>query len=154
MRFTIPVSSVTVICTMIGVPLAYVTARYTFPGKALITLLPLITLIIPEVITAQTWLMMLGNNGLITKFLRGYGIVLPSLYGWFGLIITMSFIYYTYVYLGTVATIRKFDVQLEEAAQSLGTTPAKSRWRVMLPVVLPSVLASSLLVFTMVIGNS
>jgi len=146
-------SSVTVICTLIGVPLAYVTARYTFAGKALIALLPLITLVIPEVITAQTWLMMLGNNGLITKFLRGYGIALPSLYGWFGLIITMSFIYYTYVYIGTVAAIRKFDVQLEEAAQSLGTAPTASRLRVMLPVVLPSILASSLLVFTMVVGN-
>jgi len=146
-------SCVTVICTLIGVPLAYVTARYTFPGKSLIALLPLITLVIPEVITAQTWLMMLGNNGVITKFLREYGIRLPSLYGWFGLITAMSFVYYTYVYIGTVAAIRKFDVQLEEAAQSLGTTPAKSRWRVMLPVVLPTVLAASLLVFTMVVGN-
>jgi len=146
-------TSVTVICTLIGVPLAYVTARYTFPGKSLIALLPLITLVIPEVITAQTWLMMLGNNGLITKFLRGYGIRLPSLYGWFGLILTMSFIYYTYVYLGTVAAIRKFDVQLEEAAQSLGSAPGAARLRVMLPVVLPTILASSLLVFTMVVGN-
>jgi len=146
-------SSVTVICTLIGVPLAYVTARYTFPGKALIAMLPLITLVIPEVITAQTWLMVLGNNGVLTKFLRGYGIVLPSLYGWFGLIATMSFIYYTYVYIGTVAAIRSFDIQLEEAAQSLGTAPGVSRLRVMLPVVLPSILASSLLVFTMVVGN-
>ena len=53
-------STVTVIATLIGVPLAYVTARYSFPGKWLIALLPLITLVIPEVIAAQTWLMMLG----------------------------------------------------------------------------------------------
>lgn len=146
-------SAVTVICTLIGVPLAYVTARYTFPGKALIALLPLITLVIPEVIAAQTWLMMLGNNGLITKFLREFGIRLPSFYGWFGLITSMSFIYYTYVYIGTVAAISKFDAQLEEAAQSLGTAPVLSRLRVMLPVILPTILASALLVFTMAVGN-
>jgi iron(III) transport system permease protein len=145
--------SVTIICTIIGVPLAYVTARYKFPGKWLIALLPLVTLVLPEVIAAQTWLMMLGNNGLITKFLKGYGIYLPSFYGWFGLIISMSFIYYTYVYIGVMAAISKFDSQLEEAAQSLGTAPSLSRLRVMLPVIMPTVLASALLVFTMVVGN-
>ncbi|MFT4015236.1 MAG: iron ABC transporter permease, partial [Paracoccus sp. (in: a-proteobacteria)] len=51
---------VTFISTLIGVPLAYVTARFSFPGKGLIALLPLVTLVIPEVIAAQTWLMMLG----------------------------------------------------------------------------------------------
>ncbi len=146
-------ASVTAICTIIGVPLAYVTARYSFRGKALIALLPLITLVIPEVIAAQTWLMMLGNNGLITKFMREIGIRLPSFYGWFGLITSMSFIYYTYVYIGTVAAIGKFDVQLEEAAQSLGTPPALARIKVMLPVIQPAILASALLVFTMTIGN-
>ena len=146
-------SAVTVIATLIGVPLAYVTARYSFPGKSLIALLPLVTLVIPEVIAAQTWLMMLGNNGLITRFFREFGIRLPSFYGWFGLITAMSFIYYTYVYIGVVAAIGKFDSQLEEAAQSLGTSPVKSRLKVMVPVIMPAILASALLVFTMTVGN-
>ncbi len=144
---------VTCTCVLIGVPLAYVTARYRFFGKSIIALLPLITLVIPEVISAQTWLMALGNNGLITRFFRDFGIHLPSFYGWFGLITVMTFVYYTYVYIGTVASISGFDVHLEEAAQSLGTSPARSRIKVMLPVILPSILASALLVFTMVVGN-
>jgi iron(III) transport system permease protein len=113
----------------------------------------LITLVVPEVIAAQTWLMMLGNNGLISRALADVGIDLPSFYGWFGLVTVMSLTYYTYVYIGTLAAIKGFDVQLEEAAQSLGTPPALSRWKVMVPVVLPSVLASALLVFTLVVGN-
>ncbi len=144
---------VTCTCVLIGVPLAYVTARYRFFGKSIIALLPLITLVIPEVISAQTWLMALGNNGLITRFFRDFGIHLPSFYGWFGLITVMTFVYYTYVYIGTVASISGFDVHLEETAQSLGTSPARSRIKVMLPVILPSILASALLVFTMVVGN-
>ncbi|WP_151719662.1 ABC transporter permease [Gemmobacter serpentinus] len=146
-------TAVTGIATLIGVPLAYVTARHSFPGKGLIALLPLITLVIPEVIAAQTWLMMLGNNGLITRALREIGLRLPSFYGWFGLITSMSFIYYTYVYIGVVSAIARFDVQLEEAAQSLGTAPGISRIKVMLPVIMPAVLASALLVFTMTVGN-
>jgi len=146
-------TTVTMVATLIGVPLAYVTARYSLPCKSLIALLPLITLVIPEVIAAQTWLMMLGNNGLITRGLRDIGIRLPSFYGWFGLITSMSFIYYTYVYIGVVAAISKFDAQLEEAAQSLGSSPALSRLKVMVPVILPAILASALLVFTMTVGN-
>lgn len=144
---------VTFICSLLGVPLAYVMARYRFPGKSLIAILPLITIVLPEVISAQTWLMLLGNRGVITLFLAGYGIRLPTFYGWFGLIISMSFMYYSYIYIGTIAAISKFDVQLEEAAQSLGTNPVYSRFKVMLPVIMPAILASSLLVFTMVIGN-
>lgn len=146
-------TTVTILCTLIGVPLAYVTARFSYPGKALIAILPLVTLVIPEVIVAQTWLMMLGNNGLITRFLRGYGIMLPSFYGWFGLITAMTFIYYTYVYISTVAAISGFDSHLEEAAQSLGSSPAKARLKVMVPVIAPAILSGALLVFTMVIGN-
>lgn len=144
---------VTATSTAIGVTLAYVTARYDFPLKPLIAILPITTLIVPEVIAAQTWLMLLGNNGVITRSLSASGIDLPSFYGWPGLIVVMTFIYYTYVYIGTLAAIKGFDAQLEEAAQSLGTSPAKSSLTVMIPVVAPAILASALLVFTLVVGN-
>ncbi|HRE20247.1 MAG TPA: ABC transporter permease subunit, partial [Rhabdaerophilum sp.] len=144
---------VTVTTTAIGVPLAYFAARFDFPGKGIVAVLPLVTLVIPEVIAAQTWLMMLGNNGFVTRWLGAHGIEMPSFYGWPGLITVMTFTYYTYIYIGTLAAIRGFDVQLEEAAQSLGTSPTRSRLNVMLPVVLPSVLASALLVFTLIVGN-
>lgn len=144
---------VTLFALVIGVPLAWFTARFDFPGKGIVAVLPLVTIVVPEVIAAQTWLMMVGNNGLVTRALAERGIELPSFYGWTGLITVMTFTYYTYVYIGTLAAIRGFDVQLEEAAQSLGTSPAASRFKVMLPVVLPAVLASALLVFTLVVGN-
>lgn len=145
--------AVTIMATAIGVPLAYMTARYDYPGKSIVSILPLITLVTPEIIVAQTWLMILGNNGILRRWLLDVGITMPSFYGWFGLVTSMTFIYYTYVYIGTLAAIRGFDVQLEEAAQSLGTSPVRSRWKVLVPVVLPAVLASALLVFTLVVGN-
>ena len=151
---TVLLSAVVTLSSLaIGVPLAYLSARYDFPGKSVVSILPLITLVTPEVIVAQTWLMLVGNNGLLRRWLLDFGIAIPSFYGWFGLITSMTFIYYTYAYIGTLAAIRGFDVQLEEAAQSLGTSPVRSRWKVLVPVVLPSVLASALLVFTLVVGN-
>lgn len=144
---------VTCTSTLIGVPLAFFAARFSFPGKALIALLPMTTLIVPEVIAVQTWLMVLGNNGFLTRFLADWGWRLPSFYGWFGLVTVMTFIYYTYVYIGTLAAIRGFDSQLEEASQSLGVTPGRSLLNVMVPVVVPAILASALLVFTLVVGN-
>lgn len=146
-------AAVTLCSAVIGVPLAYFTARYSYPLKTLIAVLPLTTLVVPEVIAAQTWLMMLGNNGLFTRWLADLGLAIPSFYGWFGLITVMTFLYYTYVYIGTLSAIRGFDAQLEEAAQGLGTPPVTSRWKVMAPVVAPAILASCLLVFTMVVGN-
>lgn len=147
-------AGVTLLASCIGVPLAYLTARHHYRGKGFVAILPLITLIIPEVIGAQTWLMILGNNGVLTRALRdGLGMDPPSFYGWPGLLTVMTFTYYAYIYIGTLAAIRGFDSQLEEAAQSLGTSPPVSRLKVMAPVVMPAILASALLVFTMVVGN-
>ncbi len=145
--------AVTLSAALIGVPLAFFTARYDFPGKPLIAVLPLTALVVPEVVVAQTWLMIFGNNGLVTRAMADWGYQLPGFYGWFGLITAMTFIYYSYIYMGTLAAIRGFDAQLEEAARGLGSAPAMARWKVMMPVVLPSVLASALLVFTLVVGN-
>jgi iron(III) transport system permease protein len=146
-------TAVTLAAMGVGVPLAYLTARYDYPGKAIVSILPLVTLVTPEVIVAQTWLMMLGNNGLIRRWLLEHGVVLPSFSGWFGLTTSMTFIYYTYAYIGTLAAIRGFDVQLEEAARSRGSSPVRARLRVLVPVALPAILASALLIFTLVVGN-
>ena len=144
---------VTAMSTLLGVPLAFFTARFSFPGKALVALLPMTTLIVPEVIVAQTWLMVLGNNGFVTRWLGGFDIEIPSFYGWFGLVTVMTFTYYTYVYIGTMAAIRGFDSQLEEASQSLGVSPARTLLKVLVPVVAPAILVSAILVFTLVVGN-
>ena len=146
---------VAVTCTSmaLGVPLAYVIARCDFPLKSLVAILPLVTIIIPEVIVGQSWLMMLGNNGLITNSLREIGIAVPSFYGWGGMIFSMTLIYYTYVYLGTLAALRGFDGQLEEASLSLGASPLATRIKVLLPTVAPAILVNALVVFTLVVGN-
>lgn len=144
---------VALIATVIGVFLAYFASRYRFPGKWLFTVLPLSALIIPELIVAQAWLMLLGNNGVLTRWLKDVGIELPSVYGWPGMLLVMPLVTYPYVYLGTLAALRNFDSQLEEAATSLGASPLAARLKVTIPTILPAVLSTSILVFSLTLGN-
>jgi len=144
---------VTTSATALGVPLAYLVARHDFPLKQWLAVLPVATIVIPEVIVGQSWLLVLGNNGVVSNALRELGVPVPSFYGWTGLIFSMTLIYYTYIYLGVLAALRGFDGQLEEASLSLGAGPSATRWRVLLPTVLPAILVNALVVFTLVVGN-
>ena len=145
--------SVTAFTVLLGVPFAYMVARYDFPLKSLVAVLPVLTIVIPEIIVGQSWLLILGNNGVLTNLLADWGIYLPSFYGWSGMIFSMTLVYYTYIYLGVLAALRGFDGQLEEAGLSLGTSPLMTKLRVLVPVILPAVLVNALVVFTLVVGN-
>ncbi|MHC6154777.1 ABC transporter permease [Bradyrhizobium elkanii] len=145
---------VTFTATLVGVPFAYVVARYDFPFKGLVALLPIATIIIPEVIICQSWLLAIGNNGFLTKALRDLtGVELPSLYEWGGMIFVMTLVYYTYIYLGALAALRGFDGQLEEASRSLGRTSFETTLRVVVPTIAPAILVNAMVVFTLVVGN-
>lgn len=151
---TLVLGLVVTACTiLVGVPFAYMVARYDFPLKNLVAILPVLTIVIPEIIVGQSWLLVLGNNGILTNLLGDAGISLPSFYGWTGMVFSMTLVYYTYIYLGVLAALRGFDGQLEEAALSLGTPPLLTQLRVLVPVLLPAVLVNALVVFTLVVGN-
>ena len=151
---TLVLGLVVTACTiLVGVPFAYMVARYDFPLKNLVAILPVLTIVIPEIIVGQSWLLVLGNNGILTNLLGDAGISLPSFYGWTGMVFSMTLVYYTYIYLGVLAALRGFDGQLEEAGLSLGTPPLMTPLRVLVPVLLPAVLVNALVVFTLVVGN-
>ncbi|WP_265518266.1 ABC transporter permease [Nitratireductor luteus] len=145
--------AVTFICTLVGVFLAFIVARFEIPFSNIVFLLPLSVLIIPELISAQSWIMVFGNNGLITHLFDALGIPFPRFYGWFGLIYVMTLTYYVHIFLAALAALRGFDHSLEEAGQSLGTAPLPTYIRVVFPTILPAVLSSGLVVFTLVVGN-
>ena len=135
---------------LVGVPFAYMVARYDFPLKNLVAILPVLTIVIPEIIVGQSWLLLLGNNGLLTNLLGDAGISLPSFYGWTGMV-SMTLVYYTYIYLACwrVARLRR---TAGGSRLSLGTPPLTTA-RALVPVLLPAVLVNALVVFTLVVGN-
>src|SRR5690606_17670361 len=131
----------------LGAPLAYVVARYDFPGKGIVALLPLATIILPDIVVSQAWLMLLGNNGIARHFLESIGIDLPSFYGWFGMTYTLILNDYTYVYIGMLAALKALDGTIEEAAVNLGASSVRRFFTVTLPVLAPAILINAMIVF-------
>lgn len=145
------------VCTVgalaLAAPLAYVVARYEFRAKALVALLPLATIVLPDFLVAQAWLMLLGNNGLLRRALENFGLDLPSFYGWFGMVFTLVFNLYAYAYLGMFAALKAIDGAIEEAAVNLGASNFHRALTVTLPVLLPALLVNAMIVFTLAVDN-
>ena len=152
---TLLLGAITTIGAMIiGVGIAFIVARYDFPLKPLVGILPLVTLVIPDVIVVQSWLMVFGNNGVVTNFFWDYfGINTPRFYGWPGLIFVMIFQHYAFIYLMVFAAFRSIDGSIEQAAQNLGSSPRRTYLTVTIPVLAPAVLVSAMVVFSMAIDN-
>lgn len=139
---------------IIGLPVAFVVARYDFPFKNTIAFLPLITFVVPDIIVTQAWLMVLGNNGIITNMLwEQFDIVLPSIYGWTGLSLVMILQHYGYAYLLVLAAFRGVDSSLEEAGRTLGSAPLRVYLTITARLLLPPCLTAALVVFTLAVDN-
>lgn len=144
-----------VTCTsmVMGGALATLVARFKFPLAGLISILPLVTLVIPDVVVAASWVLVLGKQGLVNTWLAPLGIELPSLYSWWGLVFVMTLNNYVYGFVALFVGLKSMDRSLEEAAQSLGNSMAKVMSGVTASLLLPSIFAGSLVVFTHVIGS-
>lgn len=144
--------SVTIITTIltivIGVPLAYVMTTCKIKGKGLIEILIIISVLSPPFIGAYSWILLLGRSGVITTFLSDtFGINLPSIYGFSGILLVFTLKLFPFIYMYTIGALKKLDVSLIEASESLGCTGVKKVFTVVIPLILPTVLAGSLLVF-------
>lgn len=144
--------SVTIITTIltivIGVPLAYVMTTCKIKGKGVIEILIIISVLSPPFIGAYSWILLLGRSGVITTFLSDtFGINLPSIYGFSGILLVFTLKLFPFIYMYTTGALKKLDVSLIEASESLGCTGVKKVFTVVIPLILPTVLAGSLLVF-------
>ncbi|MGR0065212.1 ABC transporter permease [Bordetella bronchiseptica] len=145
--------AVTATSMLVGGSLAVVVARCSFPLAGLVAALPLVTLVIPDVVVAASWVLILGRQGLLNGWLEPLGIQLPALYSWWGLVYVMTLNNYVYAFVAVLVGMKSMDRNLEEAALSLG----RPEWQVLrgvtFPLLLPSVFAGALMVFTHVIGS-
>lgn len=145
--------SVTITSMLVGTAMAVMVARFTFPLAGLVTALPLITLVIPDVVVAAAWLLLLGKQGLVNTLIAPLGLELPSLYSWWGLVFVMTLNNYVYAFVAVLIGLKSIDRNLEEAACSLGQPIGRVLGGVTFPLLLPSIFAGALIVFTHVIGS-
>ena len=140
--------SVTVIAVLIGVPLAYFMSFYKIKGKGILEVLFIISMMSPNFIGAYSWILLLGRNGSVTKFLeKALGISMPSIYGFVGMLLVFSLKLYPFIYIYVSGALKKIDVALSEAAESLGCGGLKKVFTVIMPLITPTLVAAALLVF-------
>lgn len=152
LRFTLLQAGLSTLLTLvIGLPAAGVFANYDFPGKRLLRTLTTIPFILPTVVTAAAINALLGPNGWLNLGLMSlFSLESPPLQvvNSLGGILLAHVFYNTTVVLRVVGTAwARLDARIQQAARVLGASPRQMFWQTTLPLLLPSILAASLLVF-------
>ena len=144
----------TLIATALALPMAYSVARIELPLRGLLCAMSVVPLISPPFIGAYAWIILLGKNGTITQFVfQTTGLTLPSIYGPGGVILALALSYFPYVFLIVQGALAAGDPHIEEAARMAGASRSRIIRTITLPLVLPAVAASMLIVFIKVIGD-
>lgn len=139
---------VTFIAIVIGVPVAYFMTSYKIKGKKFLEILIVISMLSPPFIGAYSWILLCGRSGVITSFFKEHlGITLPTIYGFTGILLVFTLKLYPFIYLYVSGALKKIDISLSEAAESLGCTATKKLYTVIIPLILPTLMSGGLLVF-------
>jgi len=125
----------TALSVFLGTTAAWLLYRYRFPAQQLIGLLIFIPMVMPEVLMGTSLLVLFVNLGIPL----GYGT----------LIIAHTTFCFPFVLVGVQARLQGLDPALEEAAQDLGATPLKAFWLVIVPYLMPAIVAGALMAFTL-----
>ena len=137
----------TILGTLIGIPMAYISTRFNIWGKRIINMAVVLSMLSPPFIGAYSWILLLGRAGFITKLLEKIGIEIGSIYGFQGILLVFTLKLFPYVYMYVSTALKNFDSSLEEASESLGVHGFKRIWHVTLPVIMPTILSAALIVF-------
>ena len=146
---TAPVS--TAIATVLGVPLAYVLARRSFPGKRLVEALVILPLVIPPVVGGAMILTAVGRFTPIGSAASAAGIPLTD--SLIGVILAQTFVAAPFVIITARAGFGAVDERLEQASRSLGYGPLRTFWKVSLPLARGAIIAGIILTFARAIGE-
>jgi iron(III) transport system permease protein len=139
--------AVTATCTVIAVPLAWLSGRTDLPLPRLWTVLLALPLAVPSFVGGYVMVSALGPGGMVQDLLEPFGVdSLPSIYGFWGAWFVLTLLSYPYVFIQARAALHRVDPALEEASRSLGKGPWETFLRVNLPQLKPAISAGALLI--------
>ena len=140
---------VTLVTMLLGYPLAYFYNMYEIKFKGFLQVVIILTAMSAPFVGAYAWIQLLGRSGIITSFLRdtiGFD-SMPTIYGFNGIVLVLSLQLFPLVFLYISGALKKIDNSLIEASANLGVTGIKRFFKVIIPLTMPTVFASGLLVF-------
>lgn len=149
-------AKVALAATLFAAPLAFAVAwllaRRSFRGKALVQAMVTLPLVVPPVVTGYALLVLFGNKGMIGGFLNdSFGISFA--FRWTGAALAAGVMAFPLLVRPMRLSIEAVDRGLEEAASTLGASRPVSFLTVTLPLVMPGVLAGTMLGFAKALGE-
>ncbi|MEI0527760.1 iron ABC transporter permease [Brachyspira intermedia] len=140
-------TSVTILAVLIGTPLAYCMKMYNLKGKRIIEILIIISMMSPAFIGAYSWILLLGRNGVITRFFSYIGINIPTIYGFDGILLVFSLKLYPFIFMYVYGALGKIDNIFLEASENLGASSFMRNMTVTIPLIKPTIVSAGLIVF-------
>lgn len=143
-----------ILASIIAIPLAYFTSRFSFRGTVIIQTLGLIPLIMPPFVGAVAMQLLFGTNGSINLLLGDYlGFTIPFMEGLNGVIFVQSIHYFPFILINLSASLASIDRSMEESALSLGSRGSRVFRKIILPLGMPGYVAGASLVFLKVFDD-
>jgi len=146
---------VTVLCAVLGYPVAYLMVRVSPGMRAIIMLMVILPMWTSLLVRTYAWMAILGRSGVVNSTLQTLGLTdapMTLLYTRFAVYIGMTHVMLPFMILPLYAVLRRIDFRLVAAATSLGASRTAGFFLVFFPLSLPGVLAGSILVFILSIG--
>jgi iron(III) transport system permease protein len=148
---SVGVSVLTVLlCAGVGVPLAFLFERYTFPARRLFSTLAALPLVLPPLVGTVAFIFLCGESGILARLAQSVFHLEQSpwsLRGWPALLLFHTYTMYPFFYILTAAGLTRINAALAEAGRSLGAHRARVLTRIVLPQLTPSLIAAALLTF-------
>jgi len=141
----------TLVCLLLGTPLALVLARSSFPGRKLLRALVLLPLVLPPVVGGMALLYTFGRQGLLGSTLELWGIQIA--FTTTAVVLAQSFVALPFLVLSVEASLRSAGSRYEQTAATLGARPATVLRRVTLPLLLPALASGTVLCFARALGE-
>jgi molybdate transport system permease protein len=153
LRLSLQTASIaTVVCLVLGVPLAWLLARTDFPGRRLVRALVTVPLVLPPVVGGVALLLVFGRRGLVGQYLDSwFGITLP--FTTTGVVLAEAFVAMPFLVIAVEGALRGADTRYEEAAATLGAGRWTTFTHVTLPLVAPGVAAGGVLCWARALGE-
>ncbi len=156
LRSVLMAASATVLCLLLGFPMAYGIARSSSAARGLLLLLIILPFWISFLLRVYAWMGLLNNYGVINNFLMWLGAIdqpIPIMYTDWAVYIGLVYSYLPFMILPLYATLERMDLDLVDAALDLGAKPRHAFWDITWPLARPGVIAGCLLVFIPAMGE-
>ena len=146
----------TVLCLLLGFPMAYGIARSPAATRNILLLLIILPFWISFLLRVYAWMGLMNTHGVINTLLLWLGLIeqpLKIMYTDFATAVGLVYSYLPFMILPLYATLERMDMDLIDAAQDLGASRSRAFWDITWPLAKPGTIAGCLLVFIPAIGE-